>query len=414
MVGKQGWSMRIGVAAFVAVLCIGVGVARGAFGTDGKVVTDLGGINAADAVAIARGGKIVAAGHSTIDGTFDFAVVRYRKGGKLDNGFGTGGSRIADLGGFDIAHAVLALPNGKIVAGGTSDGGAANDRGTLVRFRKNGGADSSFSGDGIARLNVPGGSGITDMARQHNGKIVVVGVASPGKMLIARFRPGGALDKSFANDGIRKVGIDEFTSANGVALQGKKIVVSGVTSGGQMGDPSRGAFVRLRPNGKLDRSFSKDGRKKVVLPPNGHLNDVAVRNGKIVGAGFVFDIGFKRTVLVRLRKGGGLDRSFAGNGRKVYKFGANSEARSLAFQGKKIVVGGVRADPIADYFVARFKANGRKDRSFAGNGFRTTDFGDGDGIAEIALQRDRKIVAAGEGADAVALARYRKNGALDK
>ncbi len=47
-------------------------------------------------------------------------LVRYQADGSLDTGFGLGGYQITNLGGFDIANAVAVRGDGKIIAAGCS------------------------------------------------------------------------------------------------------------------------------------------------------------------------------------------------------------------------------------------------------------------------------------------------------
>jgi uncharacterized delta-60 repeat protein len=417
MIKRAGRTRLIGALTLAATLAVAA-IAAGKFGTNGRVVTDLGGVNSADAVAVARDGRIVAAGHTTVDGTFDFAVVRYRKGGAIDDSFGTGGARIDNLGGFESTAAALALPNRKILLAGNSDGGLADSQGTLVRYRQGGGLDSSFGGDGVTQYVVVGGSTFSDVARQPDGKYVAVGEQA-GQMLIVRFRAGGGLDSSFGNGtGAKLVQINDVTRASAVAVQPNgRIVIAGETQPGGMTPTRHAAFVRLRPNGSFDNSFSKDGRRTVKLPLDfGGIGDAAVRRNKVYAAGFAGTISGRHALLIRLGKKGGLDKSFAGNGRKLHKYGANVFLDAIAFQGRKLVAVGQRDDPIADFFVARFKGSGGKDRSFSKDGWNTTDVDGGDVAQGVAVQRDRRIVLAGTsgGTDGFILVRYRKNGALDK
>jgi uncharacterized delta-60 repeat protein len=89
------------------------------FGSDGRVTTDFGGSEGAQAVALQADGKIVAVG----SGAGDFALARYNPDGSLDSGFGSGGRVTTDFGGFDAASAVVIEAAGKIVAAGRGGSG---------------------------------------------------------------------------------------------------------------------------------------------------------------------------------------------------------------------------------------------------------------------------------------------------
>lgn len=409
-----GCSQRVLASVTVLVLCLTAwaATARAEFGSEGKVVAVLGGTSAARSVAIARDGKIVAAGATNINGHFDFYAYRFTRQGQADGGFGTGGPSVIAQGQDQNARAVLALPNRKVLVAGRTDGLVA-DRGQVVRLRRNGTLDPGFSGDGIALVNHPDGVAITDMARQPDGKIVVVGSAG-AKMLVARLRANGTLDKGFAKNGIRVATIDDQASASAVAIQKDgRIVVVGQTAPGGM-SLGRAAVIRLRANGKFDKSFSGDGRKAIKFPDASELEDVVTRGKRIIAAGETASVAIRRPILVALKKNGAFDKKFAGKGKRAYSFGARTAALAIAFQGKKLVIGGRRDDPVSDFFVARFTAKGKLDKSFSNKGWRATDFGFGDVAQALAVQRDKKIVLAGVADDDLALARYRKNGALDK
>lgn len=396
----------IGLAAMFGVS----GTAWGAFGNQGKVVTPIGSVSSGQAVAIARDQKVVVAGTSNLSATFDFAALRYRRNGSADNSFAGDGSRVDDLGGFEVARSILALPSGKVVVAG---GDSTLDRGVLLRYRKNGSPDSSFSGDGRAFMQLADPTDFRAIARQRDGKIVLAGTIA-GDMLITRYRANGQLDPTFADNGIRRISVEDATRATGVTMQGRKIVVVGSTSGGLMGDPDRPLIVRLRPNGKFDKTFSGDGRKRVVMPDSASLNDVVARGKRIIAVGDIAVGLSRRPLLIALNNRGGFNRKFAGKGKRVYAYGANTQAEAIAFQGRKLVIAGERRAPIANFFLARFTARGKIDKSFSGNGFRTTDFGQASAALDLAVQRNKRIVAVGTTDDAIALARYRPNGALDK
>ena len=95
------------------------------FDGDGIVVTDFGGTQGHQggaAVAIQLDGKVVAAGGSNYLGTDDFALARYNTNGSLDSTFGEGGKVIISIGNNDGISAIALQADGKIVAGGGSDG----------------------------------------------------------------------------------------------------------------------------------------------------------------------------------------------------------------------------------------------------------------------------------------------------
>ena len=94
------------------------------FGSDGVVITDLGGRDIARSVTVQPDGKILVAGDTaTESGDFasDFALVRYNDDGTPDTDFGTGGVVITDLGYVEgSASASVTVANDKILLAGLS------------------------------------------------------------------------------------------------------------------------------------------------------------------------------------------------------------------------------------------------------------------------------------------------------
>lgn len=109
------------------------------FGNGGFVTTSLAGDNdRAFAGALQADGKIVAAGWATGSSTSnDFGLVRYNTDGSLDTTFGNSGVVITDFGNnmIDIANGVAIAPGGKIVAAGwTNLGDFPTDTFALARY----------------------------------------------------------------------------------------------------------------------------------------------------------------------------------------------------------------------------------------------------------------------------------------
>jgi uncharacterized delta-60 repeat protein len=168
--------------------------------------------------------------------------------------------------------------------------------------------------------------------------------------------------------------------------------------------------------GLLDWTFDGDGRYRFWWDLGGTLVDrpqaaAAQPDGKIVLTGYS-DTGFGDVdvVVARVLADGGLDATFAGDGRLALGLnlggGANEDAPGVAIQpdGKIVVVG--TADTGAgdtDLFVYRLHANGTNDDDFGASGLVTIDWTADPNPAlarrergrAVALQSDGKIVVAG-------------------
>jgi uncharacterized delta-60 repeat protein len=244
----------------------GDGVVQTMFGQCGCLAFD---------VAIQSNGRIVAAGlrFRGADAQDDelFTVARYLPDGQLDRSFSGDGRVSLDLGyGDDIARAVAVLPRGKIlVAGqGTKNRGVTEDDFALVRLRRDGTPDPTFSGDGVRVINF--GARRFDIPYsldvQQDGKILVAGSSSDEReahprVAIARLDPDGSLDGGFGNGGLLRFRPGPYGGYAGAVLQHPDghILVAGRRFVDGQHDASDWVVFRYRAEGSLDASFGESG-----------------------------------------------------------------------------------------------------------------------------------------------------------
>jgi uncharacterized delta-60 repeat protein len=382
------------------------------FGDGGRVITVFPGGSDAHAVAIQPDGRIVVVGAAAgPSGRGAFAVARYELDGTLDAAFGDGGTVTTSIaGGGGEARSVAIQPDGRIVVAGTD-----RDRQhfAVVRYRANGALDPSFGGNGIVRTNFPGTPEDVayDLAIQPDGKIVAVGAAGLEQMgfQLVRYRRDGSLDPGFGTGG-RVVSRYHGAVARSVALQANgRIVVAGYQPGGL-------ALARYRPNGRLDRSFAGNGMIRPGRVPSLWALAVTLqRDGRIVVGGDqdIFNVG-----LARFRPDGRLDPTFGDDGVVTARMGSGEQALTgVAVQpnGRIVAVGYVGphefGDPVVAHFVlVRCRRSGVLDPTFGADGKIETYF-EGRAHADgVALQSDGRIVAVGGSDDgtvqAFALAGY--------
>ena len=178
--------------------------------------------------------------------------------------------------------------------------------------------------------------------------------------------------------------------------------------------------------GDLSNGFGNNGVFHHLMGTGSNLNgwarSVAIQgNGKIVTAGEAWAGNKRRFALARYTINGDLDPSFGGDGKVQTKFGSKSSATSVAIQGnRKIVAAGWKLQNNGTYrfALARYETNGNLDFSFSGNGKLVTPIGAESFAHAVAIQPlDQKIVVAGSATvannDGFALARYLPNGAPD-
>ena len=365
---------------------------------DGRVITDFGGFEVGNSVAVQSDGKIVVAGGTGND----FALVRYNTNGTLDTSFSGDGKLTTDIntGSSDNGLSVGIQSDGKIVLAGKSNGDFA-----VVRYNTDGSLDTSFSGDGKLTTDFGGTDAARSMTIQSDGKIVVAG-ASNGDIAVVRYNSNGTLDTSFSGDGKLTTDFGGTDTGNSVTVQSDgKIVVAGDSNGDF-------AVVRYNTNGTLDTSFSGDGKLTTDFGGTDTGNSVRVQSdGKIVVAGASNgDI-----AVVRYNSNGTLDTSFSGDGKLTTDFGGFDTGYSVAVQSDgKIVVAGT--NNLGDFVVVRYNSDGNLDTSFSGDGKLNTHIGvngSNDVAKSVTVQSDGKIIVSGGSSGDVALVRYNGDGTLD-
>lgn len=245
------------------------------FGAGGVTVTETAenGAFAADVIVTASG-KLVAAG--MLDG--NFAVLRYNADGSLDETFGNGGRVVTPVGSSaSFAHALVELPDGKLLAAGGAMGpGLAGDTShdALLRYDADGSLDESFGSHGKS-IGLAGHANV--LVRQPDGKLVSAGST------LARYNADGSPDSAFASGHHTGMAI-----VNDVVLQPDgKLVLVGVTSS-------------IRESFWIVRRFESDGSADAAfcLPPiprRGAAYAAALQpDGKLLvtGAGPVFGSGY--------------------------------------------------------------------------------------------------------------------------
>src|SRR5688572_1252896 len=199
------------------------------------------GIERATAVALQPDGKILVAGYTNFTGdgnNFDFAVARLNADGSPDNTFSGDGKFTFNFGGDDRASSVLLQPDGKVLVGGTWDGGSADM--VVLRLNANGTVDNTFSGNGWQNVNF-GGASVehgSAMALYPSGDIVIAGHTNFGAstvndFAVARLNTDGTLDTTFSGDGRQTVDFGWNDQATAVAVDRfSRIVLAGFDDGG--------------------------------------------------------------------------------------------------------------------------------------------------------------------------------------
>ncbi len=385
------------------------------FDGDGKVLTDVSGSDDGSAIAIQSDGKIVVAG----DDSHNFVVVRYDSNGTPDSTFSGDGIVITDFDlGDDQANGIAIQPDDKIVVVGYADLDLNRDF-ALARYNSDGSLDNSFglTGRVTTEFGSPDDQAL-DVQIDNQGRIVVVGktcqTATTCDFALARYNSNGNLDPTFGNGG--KV-ITDFLGggdvANALAIQPDGRILAA----GWMTDPTwHMAIARYQPDGTLDPTFGIAGTVMTDFGPGyEQAYDIGLlADGRIVIAGLSNENAGDPTdfTVVRYLSDGTLDLNFGTNGFVTTDFFSNDDIvfGLVVREDDKIIVAGYsRIDQTdVDFAVAQYTQNGLLDTTFGTGGKVTTDFGGGfaDVGADVALQRDGKIVVVGSAHFDIALARY--------
>ena len=378
-----------------------------AFGSGGKVTTDMGSNEGAQAIALQSDGKLIVAGWvGTKKKGGNFAVARYNRDGSLDSSFGTYGVADYDFDrNTDNVAAVAIQSDGKIVLAGVvvSTQSRSFDFG-LARLNADGSLDFSFGSGGRIVLDFYGHEDrVLGVAIQSDGKIVAAGhcyTAQGPAFALARFNPDGSADTSFGSGG--KVDTDFFNSGStgrAVVIQSDgRILLAGAAIGNF-------ALARYSSDGTLDPTFGEGGKvttdfqsgidwaTAVFIQPDGKILAAGGSAHGAAGGDFA---------LARYNTDGSVDPSFGENGTVATDFFGNYDSAYgvlLQPDGRILATGYALTSAdysSSDFALARYNSNGSLDTSFGFNGKVSTDFfGDEDSAFEAVLTHNGRVIAAG-------------------
>jgi uncharacterized delta-60 repeat protein len=240
-------------------------------------------------------GKILVAGYFALVNNFPAnGLARLNPDGSADTGFSFPAEITIFSQNFILPIAIAFQADGKILVGGNFRYNAQNNYG-VFRLNQNGSLDSSFTPSVFTPTPNYPLPGVTGIAVQADGKILVGGVfqnyANSGRNNLVRLNPDGSVDASYpiTSGGIYKMLIQP----------GGKIVISGsVTENG-----NTRTNPRLNTDGTIDPTFN--------MPTDvGGLYAVAP-DGKLATSG-LFPHGKDQARFVfRLNADGSRDTSFA-------------------------------------------------------------------------------------------------------
>ena len=310
------------------------------------------------ALALQPDGKIVVAGFAG----GGWAVARFEGDGAVDSTFDTTGWIPEDyFDPSDIAGVAL-QSDGRIVVAGSTGAEHELGNGMIVRFHNDGTPDETFGGPRFGFRTWPIPSGTTGVAVQPNDKIVVVGWTIPGydadqteAMAVARYLPDGKPDSSFDGDGRARImfgrrNVSVYSASARPFDVARQTADGKIVLAGHAGYDSDSDFAlaRFTSRGNIDTTFSDDGKRRMDF--SGREDEAQAvdiqPNGRIVVAGFAASSEGSDEpdfALARYWPNGDLDRSFSGNGKQRVRFGSNDQDSAFAVarqaDGKLVVAG---------------------------------------------------------------------------
>lgn len=317
-----------------------------------------------ESIALQQDGKLVMSGNGGGPGGMPY-LRRLRRNGSLDTSFDGDGYWFGTLGSAAGFHEVHVLPNGKILAVGTTQF-------TMVtgRFLSNGTPDDTWGGDGLASYDpvMPVGSSQTTVwdpalaIRPDNRVVFLAGLNAHDldpesgfevPALVGQLRANGTPDPTFPQRIIR--GVEHRDNHLALQPNGKVVVVLQL-------DGDDLSLRRLHRDGTDDASFSNWTSAEELSFARG----LQVQpQGRIVMGGFDTNVGISDAWL----------RAFEGDpvvkcdGAFVTHFGTSSADDIVGTSGSDVVLAYGGADVIHSGGAAdRICAGGGNDKAYGGGG----------------------------------------------
>lgn len=354
------------------------------------------------AVAVLRDGSVVTAGWADRGANNrDFALAKFNAHGSLDTTFGDAGTKVVafDLepGGDDRALGVFELPDGKLlVAGSAGIGSPPYAWPASVRLRADGQLDASYGNGGRSWLQARPWSGsnvsLTAVARAADGSIVFGGICSScgqgglPDLLAVRVTSTGQADTGFGANGWRsfgRVGTDgswmvERVDAVAVDRRGRVLLAGHEETYSDHDERQRALLLRLDAAGTPDATFGEAGLFVLDTVGSWSAQALAVdpRNDSAVVALNTTNMPAvaPATMLIRVRSTGVLDTAFGDSGARIFSWAEGNAVHALALDAQRRIVAAGQVDPSgaanAYFFAARLLHDGSYDTAFDGNGVR--------------------------------------------
>ena len=366
-------------------------------------------------------GNIVIAGYAGNGSRFSATIGRFTATGLTDNTIDAGSTAIAYIGSGsegEEGRRLLVQPDQHILNIRVRGNGFSYNLG-LSRHLPNGTPDSSFGVSGEVVMDLPGLPNKTFAGLLTNGKTMAVldveDFAAGHQIGLLRFNADGSPDSSFATNGklfftTTGNGANRVTDAS-VQPDGTTVILSTQSTG--LYEPDTTLLIRLNTDGSYDNTFNNSGKLVLPLYDNAAYKKLLVQaDGKILPAYTQRVINNFHTFITRLNIDGTTDATFnAGN---ALETPVDAHVTAIQPDGKMLLAG-------TDSKIVRLNSDGSFDTGFDGDGIAEPayHFDTYEGIMDIQLQADGKILLSGSGHDTGSdstvyrVARIDTGGALD-
>jgi len=223
------------------------------------------------------------------------------RGLRLDHTFGGGQGFVTTpiAGAVSLAYGATVISGGDIVVAGQASPPSGNGQVVVARYRPNGRLDSSFASRGIFESAFPVANApfIASAIAQdrRTGKLVIAGGYGQGSMLVMRLAAGGRLDPTFGAHRTGFATVEVGGIANSLAIQPDGRILLGGSNANRNGRPF--VVARFTSNGVLDRTFGHRGIAQALFwnpsaASSAGVNSlVSTRDGGIIASGHIDYIG---------------------------------------------------------------------------------------------------------------------------
>jgi uncharacterized delta-60 repeat protein len=302
---------------------------------------------------------------------------------ELDPTFSGDGVVRLDTGHQEYWLDVDAAADGRVYTVGST---ATRHRGSglISVYTDTGRPDNSFSADGVAKISYRGKSGLCDVHALADGKVLVSGWARDGsRVILARFRHNGRLDRTFAGRGYVVRRVPDRVDFVALATDSQSNIYLAASPWSDWDRWVSNALVwKFTGTGKPVRSFGTNGRLQLDFARSDYVVDLVVdsldrpvllidhyRPKQEMAPGRV----------VRLLADGALDPAFSSDGMATLRFPVRGGIFPLNIDvtpSDQIVVGsrsvGLKTTRLA---VHKLQDDGSPDPGYSGDGVAWVDTG---------------------------------------